>query len=126
MENVRGSTHDDVITGDSGDNRINAEAGDDIVDGGVGNDTIFGGAGDDVIYGDTQTQPLTTLKIENMGKASAGYHNSYGYYEVGEDGNPEKGQIIWADVKDSVGQTFSLEGVDKEKLDSSLSQMEIM
>ena len=53
-----------------------------------------------------------SVTITNVGNASAGYHNSYGYYVIGEDGTPQSGQIIWGDVKDSVGDTFTLDGVD--------------
>ena len=35
---------------------------------------------------------------------------------AGENGEPTTGEIIWADVKDSVGQTFNLEGVEKSKV----------
>ena len=48
-----------------------------------------------------------------MLERSAGYHNSYGYYLAGENGEPTTGGI-WADVKDSVGQTFNLEGVESK------------
>ena len=68
------------------------------------------------MIGDGQVETVSTLSVENVGKASAGYHNSYGYYVMGDDGKPSSGQIIWADVKDSVGQTFNLEGVDKDKV----------
>ena len=53
-----------------------------------------------------------SVTVANVGNASAGYHNSYGYYVIGEDGTPQSGQIIWGDVKDSVGDTFTLDGVD--------------
>jgi Ca2+-binding RTX toxin-like protein len=56
------------------------------------------------------------MTVENIGKASAGYHNSYGYYEKDANGAPTNGQIIWADVKDSVGDKFSLEGIDQSKV----------
>ena len=47
FENVRGSAHDDDITGDTGDaNKLWGGAGDDDIDGAdVANDTIEGGAG---------------------------------------------------------------------------------
>ena len=88
IENVRGSKHDDTLIGDEGDNRLTAESGDDKLIGGEGNDTLIGGAGDDVLKGDGVVDASTSLKVENIGKASAGYHNSYGYYTIDEDGNP--------------------------------------
>lgn len=61
IENIVGSKHDDVITGDSNANTIEGGDGndmlygwngDDILRGGAGNDVIRGGAGGDMIYGD--------------------------------------------------------------------------
>ncbi|MEZ5841016.1 MAG: cadherin domain-containing protein [Hyphomicrobiales bacterium] len=49
IENVRGSNHDDVITGDAGANTLTAEDGDDTIDGGGGNDIVDGGAGTDTL-----------------------------------------------------------------------------
>jgi len=51
IENVVGSSGDDVITGNSGANVINAGAGDDVIDGGAGNDRMTGVAGDDILIG---------------------------------------------------------------------------
>ncbi|WP_269580737.1 M10 family metallopeptidase C-terminal domain-containing protein [Roseibium sp. Sym1] len=61
IENIVGSSHDDVITGDANANTIEGGAGndmlygwhgDDILRGGAGNDVIRGGFGGDMIYGD--------------------------------------------------------------------------
>lgn len=46
IENIFGSSFDDVITGDAGDNTL---------DGWLGNDTIVGGDGNDIIIGGMQT-----------------------------------------------------------------------
>ena len=70
IENLMGSDHDDILTGDFRDNRIMGGAGDDTLyggpgggdgsgddsnddylDGGSGNDRLFGGAGDDWLLG---------------------------------------------------------------------------
>ncbi len=53
IENLVGSTLDDVLAGDIRDNIINGEAGDDVLYGGPGggDDLLMGGAGDDRIYG---------------------------------------------------------------------------
>ena len=58
----------------------------------------------------------TGFTVENVGNASAGYHNTYGYYVMDDNGNPESGQIIWADVKDTVGDTFTVEGVNQDEV----------
>ena len=68
IENVRGSMHDDMLTGDGEDNKLYGNQGDDELMGGVGNDMlrggkgddeIEGGVGDDKIYGDKGDDTLT-------------------------------------------------------------------
>ncbi|MBI1244082.1 MAG: tandem-95 repeat protein, partial [Alphaproteobacteria bacterium] len=47
---------------------------------------------------------------------SAGYNSSYGIYVLGPDGQPSTGQIVWANVKDHVGQTATISGLDPTKV----------
>lgn len=47
VENLRGSTHGDVLVGNSGANRLDGDPGDDTLIGGGGTDTLIGGAGRD-------------------------------------------------------------------------------
>jgi hypothetical protein len=75
--------------------------------------TVDLGAGEPV--GGSEEVP-GSVTITNAAQGEAGYHNTYGYYVIGEDGAPQSGQIIWADVKDSVGDTFTLDGVDPEDI----------
>ncbi|MCY3751865.1 MAG: hypothetical protein OXG54_10770, partial [Gammaproteobacteria bacterium] len=53
IENLQGSTLDDILAGDLRDNRINGDAGDDVLYGGPsgGDDLLMGGPGDDRLYG---------------------------------------------------------------------------
>ena len=62
VENLTGSSHNDILAGDRRDNVIDGGAGDDILYGGpgggddlmyggVGNDQLFGGQGDDTLSG---------------------------------------------------------------------------
>ena len=51
VENVLGSKHNDVLTGDGGSNTLLGGNGDDDIDGGAGDDIIFSGPGDDDIEG---------------------------------------------------------------------------
>lgn len=51
IENIVGSSGDDVITGNGGANVINAGDGDDVINGGAGNDQMTGVAGDDILIG---------------------------------------------------------------------------
>jgi len=47
MENLTGSSHDDVLAGDGGDNTISGGDGNDTLTGGVGADKLDGGDGND-------------------------------------------------------------------------------
>ena len=53
IENLQGSTLDDILAGDLRDNWINGDAGDDELYGGPGggDDLLMGGPGDDRLYG---------------------------------------------------------------------------
>ncbi len=51
IENVIGTSFDDILIGDSGNNRLEGRGGNDIIKGGAGNDILLGGDGDDIIYG---------------------------------------------------------------------------
>ncbi|SCA57729.1 putative Outer membrane adhesin like proteiin [Candidatus Terasakiella magnetica] len=49
--------------------------------------------------------------------SDAGYHNTYGYYVLDENGEPSTGEIIFADLHDqSVGDTFTLDGVNEDNV----------
>ncbi|MCW0979952.1 hypothetical protein OK142_03955 [Agrobacterium sp. BT-220-3] len=51
VENLLGSQHADILTGNSGNNHLEGYAGNDILDGKDGDDTLIGGAGGDVLNG---------------------------------------------------------------------------
>ena len=62
VENLIGSSHNDILAGDRRDNRLDGGAGDDtlyggpgggddVMHGGPGNDRLFGGQGDDTLIG---------------------------------------------------------------------------
>lgn len=53
LENLHGSYHDDVLSGDAGANRLEGDTGDDELHGRQGVDTLIGGAGDDLFDGGT-------------------------------------------------------------------------
>jgi len=63
-----------------------------------------------------ETAATSDITITNMGEVSAGYNNSYGFYVKDEDGNPTEGMVIWANAKNDVGDTFTIEGVDPDSI----------
>lgn len=58
FENIQGSDHGDVLTGDAGANDLIGYDGDDAIFGGAGKDTIRGGAGADTIDGGADVDTL--------------------------------------------------------------------
>ena len=67
-----------------------------------------------VSIGEGVTTPATSdMTLENLG-SSAGFDNTIGYYTLDENGMPSVGHIIWANVKDNVGDSFSLEDLDPD------------
>ena len=77
FENVTGSAHDDILTGDNMANVLKGLAGEDDITGGNGGDTIEGGAGADELDGDNgriadQTQDLRAGDILSYAGSSAG------------------------------------------------------
>ena len=61
IENVRGSMHDDTLTGTddpNNGNRLWGLGGDDVLSGREGPDMLFGGAGDDVLDGGDEDDTL--------------------------------------------------------------------
>ena len=62
IENLVGSSFNDVLTGDAGNNRIDAGGGNDTVAGGAGDDVLIGGDGIDTLsYADMTSTVLINL-----------------------------------------------------------------
>ena len=59
FENLTGSGHDDVLTGDAGANQLDGGQGDDVLDGGAGGDRLAGGAGEDIATYEHSTAAVT-------------------------------------------------------------------
>ena len=70
IENVIGTSGDDMITGDSSNNKLDGRAGTDTINGGAGDDVIIGGAGGDTLDGGAGTGD--TLSYENEVTVSGG------------------------------------------------------
>ena len=58
-ENLRGSDHNDLLTGDGAKNILNGFAGNDVVNGAGGADSVTGGEGNDQLSGGTENDTLT-------------------------------------------------------------------
>lgn len=51
MENARGGSGNDTLTGNQANNRLEGGSGNDVLDGGDGDDVLVGGSGDDTLTG---------------------------------------------------------------------------
>ena len=54
------------------------------------------------------------LMVTNLGETTASYQSSYGYYLMDDNDLPTSGEIIWANVQVSAGESFILPGVDPD------------
>ncbi|WP_310424066.1 M10 family metallopeptidase C-terminal domain-containing protein, partial [Mycoplana sp. BE70] len=70
IENLTGSSYNDVLTGNSGRNVIDGGAGNDTINGGAGNDTIRGGAGKDMLTGGSGADVFTFKTAAEAGTNS--------------------------------------------------------
>ena len=102
-------------------NVADAIAGDDSITGGAGNDEIHGNDGDDTLIGDgpgSESEETEVMSVTYNG-GSAGYHNSFGYFFMDENGQPTTGTVVWNDVKDiDQGTEFDipLDGVSSDQV----------
>ena len=71
IENVEGSTYDDVITGDAGNNHLFGDAGHDNINGGGGADSIDGGTGIDTVFYSYSTAGIN-VNLSSTGPQSGG------------------------------------------------------
>jgi Ca2+-binding RTX toxin-like protein len=83
IENLRGSDHDDTLTGNSGAN---------ILTGGLGSDTLTGGGGIDLVaYTDSVAGVTVDLTKDGVAQASAG---------------EASGDVLAADIEGVIGSAF--------------------
>lgn len=75
IENLKGSSFDDTLTGDGGANSLYGRGGDDVLNGGSGNDTLDGGGGagsDTASYADATAGVKVNLTRGRQGTVGAG------------------------------------------------------
>nr|WP_290429085.1 hypothetical protein [Caenimonas aquaedulcis] len=61
IENLQGSSYNDVLTGNSGPNRLDGGGGNDTLDGGTGADAMLGGADNDTYVVDNAGDTVTEM-----------------------------------------------------------------
>jgi Ca2+-binding RTX toxin-like protein len=100
IENITGTSGNDVLTGNEQDNVLDGRAGDDVLDGGLGNDTLIGGTGTNTVsYASHDDVPLLSQLLE-QDTISLGLNNADGSYTRGSIvlGLPIQFQVVEADV----------------------------
>ena len=81
IENLTGSSFNDVLTGDGAVNVLNSGAGNDKLDGGLGADVMIGGIGNDVYYVDNLGDAVT----EAVGGGIDTVRTTLSTYTLGSD-----------------------------------------
>jgi Ca2+-binding RTX toxin-like protein len=79
VENIQGSSFNDLLTGSSGDNVINGGAGDDTINGNGGNDLLLGGAGNDQF--DITTNGNAFISGGNFASDPASGNDTFMFYD---------------------------------------------
>ncbi|CCQ75230.1 VCBS domain-containing protein [Magnetospira sp. QH-2] len=69
-----------------------------------------------VIEGDPGPGNNDSLTLENMGQMKAAFANTIGWYRMDENGHPVEGEIIWANVRHTVGDIFTMDNVDADSI----------
>ena len=112
IENVVGSGHDDVLTGNRGMNTLRGLGGADMLDGGEGEDMLDGGEGDDVLDGGDEEDTLeggpgADTLIGGTGDDTASYMGSMMGVEVRLHANRLEGGDAKGDVfSDTATNTY--------------------
>ncbi|MFW2230895.1 choice-of-anchor Q domain-containing protein [Rhizobium sp. CRRU65] len=70
IENLTGSSYNDVLTGNSGSNVLDGGAGADKLNGGAGTDVIIGGAGKDIMTGGVSADTFVFKAPTEIGSGS--------------------------------------------------------
>lgn len=82
IENLIGSGHNDVLTGNRADNNIEGGAGNDILTGGEGNDYLDGGQGGDMLTGGSGNDSYVTDDAGDTVTEAAGEGEDHVYSSV--------------------------------------------
>ncbi|MDX9995043.1 MAG: retention module-containing protein [Rhodocyclaceae bacterium] len=85
-----------------------------IVQGTYGTLTVNAATGE-YSYEQTATA-VADITVTDINADSAGYHNTFGYFIKGEDGEPVSGQIIWTNMHDAHPDSFVLQDVDPSSI----------
>jgi len=113
-------SYNDDIHGGTGNDQIHGQYGNDVLKGGAGDDLITGGAGSDWIMGGSDSGTASNepgaITVTFQG-TDAGYSNTVGYYVLDDEGTPQSGEVIWANLHQTdVGSTHTiiLDGFDQD------------
>lgn len=77
IENVIGTSRNDIIRGQGADNQLTGNGGHDYLRGGNGNDRLFGGTGDDQLFGDSGDDRLTGGRGDDLLDGGTGWDTVY-------------------------------------------------
>ncbi|RZJ46077.1 MAG: hypothetical protein EON86_00040 [Brevundimonas sp.] len=129
IEQIQGSSHNDVLTGNAQDDSITGDGGDDIVYGGDGRDYLGGSAGNDTLNGESGNDNLSGDEGADTLNGGDGDDNLYGgagadiidggagFDTVNYSGEPGTGGVtvntVLGTATDTFGNTDTLTGVER-------------
>lgn len=80
VENLEGSSHSDILTGNGLDNKILGLEGDDVIRGGAGNDQLFGGDGADrFVFNTASVNGVDYIRDFTSGSDKLVFYTADGY-----------------------------------------------
>jgi Ca2+-binding RTX toxin-like protein len=106
VQNLIGSGHDDVITGDGGVNILTGGPGDDLLAGGAGHDVLRGDDGDDTLEGGAGSDTVDG----GPGRDAASYASDTGGVDVTIGGTATDGYgdaDVLKDIEDLIGSAHN-------------------
>ena len=102
-DQIKGTIHDDLITGRGGRNRLEGMAGDDVLLGGDNNDELFGGEGNDILFGGLGVNQYITQQ---------GHGEDIIMADVSADASQRTGILLFNDDTKPEDLLFSRSGSD--------------
>ncbi|MFN9619831.1 MAG: calcium-binding protein [Synechococcaceae cyanobacterium] len=102
-DQIKGTIHDDLITGRGGSNRLEGMAGDDVLLGGDNNDELFGGEGNDILFGGLGVNQYITQQ---------GHGEDIIMADVSADASQRTGILLFNDDTKPEDLLFSRSGSD--------------
>ncbi len=112
FENITGSAHNDIFTGDGNANVLWGREGNDTMSGGGGNDRLRGGAGNDLLAGAAGTDEFIFFGSFGNDTISAYASGEKIWICIGSGKGNGNGQVNWTSAADGVNWKITVTSKD--------------